>query len=60
MTWVLPPEILLCTFGTESSGLEADGDLDLQLRHVMMALPIFRGISPTLSDLDPVLGDKIG
>lgn len=59
MTWILPPEILLRTFGTESSGLEEDGDLDLQLNTVMMSRPIFRGISPTLSELDPILGAKI-
>src|SRR5581483_3293929 len=34
MTWVLPPEILLRTFGTESEGLEEDGDLDTHLRTV--------------------------
>ena len=59
MTWVLPPEILLRTFGTESSGLEEDGDLNLQLQTTMMSRPIFRGISPTLSELDPLLGKKI-
>ncbi len=36
MTWVLPPEILLRTFGTESSGLEDDGGLDVQLDTIMM------------------------
>jgi len=59
MTWVLPPEILLRTFGTESDGLEEDGNLDLQLQTVMMSRPIFRGISPTLSELDSLLGKKI-
>jgi alpha-galactosidase len=59
MTWVLPPEILLRTFGTESEGLEEDGDLDTQLRTIMLSRPIFRGISPTLDELDPVLGDRI-
>ena len=59
MTWVLPPEILLRTFGTESGGLEEDGDLNLQLDAVMVARPIFRGISPTLPELDPILGKKI-
>jgi alpha-galactosidase len=59
MTWLLPPEILLRTFGTESGGLEEDGDLNLQLDTVMMSRPIFRGISPTLSELDPLLGTKI-
>ncbi len=59
ITWVLPPEILLRTFGTESEGLEEDGDLDTQLRTVMLSRPIFRGISPSLDELDPLLGDKI-
>jgi alpha-galactosidase len=59
MTWVLPPEILLRTFGTESGGLEEDGDLETQLRTVMLSRPIFRGISPTLAELDPIVGDRI-
>ena len=59
MTWLLPPEILLRTFGTESGGLEEDGDLNLQLDTVMMSRPIFRGISPTLAELDPLLGARI-
>ena len=59
MTWVLPPEILLRTFGTESDGLEEDADLDTQLRTVMLARPIFRGISPTLEELNPLLGERI-
>jgi alpha-galactosidase len=59
MTWVLPPEILLRTFGTETTGLEEDGDLDVQLDTLLMSRPIFRGISPTLSELDPLLATKI-
>jgi alpha-galactosidase len=59
MTWLLPPEILLRTFGTESSGLEEDGDVDLQLRAALLARPIFRGISPTLEELNPLLGQRI-
>jgi len=59
MTWVLPPEILLRTFGTETDGLEEDWDLNSQLRLVMLSRPIFRGITPTLQELDPVLGEKI-
>ena len=59
MTWVLPPEILLRTFGTESGGLEEDGDLNTQLRTVMLSRPIFRGISPTLAELNPLLGERI-
>jgi alpha-galactosidase len=59
MTWVLPPEILLRTFGTESEGLEEDGDVDTQLRTTMLSRPIFRGISPTSEELDPLVRDKI-
>jgi len=59
MTWLLPPEILLRTFGTESGGLEGDGDIDLQLRATLLARPIFRGISPTLEELNPLLAQKI-
>jgi alpha-galactosidase len=59
MTWILPPEILLRTFGTETDGLEADGDLDLQLRQALMARPIFRGISPTLDELNPLVRKRI-
>ena len=59
MTWVLPPEILLRTFGTETDDLEEDGDVDLQLRTVMMSRPIFRGISPTLPEFNPLLREKI-
>jgi alpha-galactosidase len=59
MTWVLPPEILLRTFGTEVPDLAGDGDIDSQLRQVQMALPIFRGIAPSLAELNPILRDKI-
>lgn len=59
MTWVLPPEILLRTFGTESDGLEEDGDVDVQLRTAMLSRPIFRGISPTLPEFNPLLREKI-
>jgi alpha-galactosidase len=59
MTWVLPPEILLRTFGTEVPDLAGDGDIDSQLRQVQMSLPIFRGIAPSLAELNPVLREKI-
>jgi alpha-galactosidase len=59
MTWLLPPEILLRTFGTETDGLEGDGDVDLQLRTAMLSRPIFRGISPTLPEFNPLLREKI-
>ena len=32
MTWILPPEILLRTFGTETDGPPSDADLVTQLR----------------------------
>jgi alpha-galactosidase len=59
MTWILPPEILLRTFGTEVGDHGTDGDLDLQLRTVMMSRPIFRGLSPTLEDFNPLLRERI-
>jgi len=59
MTWVLPPEILLRTFGTESDGLEDDGDVDVQLRTAMLSRPIFRGLSPTLEEFNPLLQRRI-
>jgi alpha-galactosidase len=59
MTWVLPPEILLRTFGTEVPDLSGDGDIDSQLRQVQMSLPIFRGIAPSLAELNPTLRSKI-
>jgi alpha-galactosidase len=54
MTWILPPEILLRTFGTESDGPVSDADLVTQLRATTMALPILRGLSPTLADFNPL------
>jgi len=59
MTWVLPPEILLRTFGTEVSYLQTDGDVDSQMREVEMSLPIFRGVSPSPAEFNPILRDKI-
>jgi alpha-galactosidase len=59
MTWILPPEILLRTFGTESDGIAEDGDLDLQLRTVMLSRPIFRGIAPALAELNPIVRQHI-
>ena len=54
MTWILPPEILLRTFGTEVGDHASDGDLDQQLRTVMMCRPIFRGLSPSLGEFNPL------
>jgi alpha-galactosidase len=54
MTWILPPEILLRTFGTEVGDHATDGDLAEQLRIAMICRPIFRGLSPSVADLNPV------
>jgi len=59
VTVSLPPEILLRTFGTESGELALEGDIDAQLRMVMMSRPILRGIAPSLETLSPFLRDKI-
>src|ERR1700691_4467156 len=59
VTWILPPEILLRTFGTEVPDLAGDGDIDAQLRQVEMSLPIFRGIAPSPAELNPLLRVKI-
>jgi alpha-galactosidase len=59
MTWVLPPEILLRTFGTEVPDLAGDGDIDSQLRQVQMSLPVFRGIAPSPAELNLILREKI-
>lgn len=59
MTWILPPEILLRTFGTEVGEHATDGDLDQQLRTVMLCRPIFRGISPTMEEFNPILRARI-
>ncbi|MHB8216273.1 MAG: alpha-galactosidase [Candidatus Sulfotelmatobacter sp.] len=59
MTWLLPPEILLRTFGTEVPDLAGDGDIDYQMRQVEMSLPIFRGIAPSPAELNPILRNKI-
>jgi len=54
MTWILPPEILLRTFGTESEGPVSDAELVTQLRATTMALPILRGLSPSPADFNPL------
>src|SRR5207253_331332 len=59
ITWILPPEILLRTFGTEVGDHATDGDLDFHLRMIMMSRPIFRGISPTLAEFNPLSRKKI-
>jgi alpha-galactosidase len=59
MTWILPPEILLRTFGTEVGEHASDGDVDQQLRTVMLSRPIFRGISPSKEEFNPILRARI-
>jgi alpha-galactosidase len=59
LTWILPPEILLRTFGTESGGVTSDADLVTQLRQVAMALPILRGLSPSLEEFNPLLRREV-
>jgi alpha-galactosidase len=59
MTWLLPPEILLRTFGTEVPDLAGDGNLESQLALVQMSLPIFRGIAPSVEELNPIVREKI-
>ena len=59
MTWILPPEILLRSFGTETGGVPADADLVTQLRTTTMVLPIFRGLSPSHEEFNPLLKAEI-
>ena len=59
MTWILPPEILLRSFGTETDGVPADADLVTQLRATTMVLPIFRGLSPSQEEFNPSLREEI-
>lgn len=54
MTWILPPEVLLRTFGTEVGDHATDGDLNEQLRIAIISRPIFRGLSPTMKDFNPI------
>jgi alpha-galactosidase len=54
MTWILPPEVLLRTFGTEVGDHSTDGDLNEQLRIAMISRPIFRGIAPSAGDFNPI------
>jgi alpha-galactosidase len=59
MTWILPPEILLRSFGTETGGVPSDADLVTQLRATTMVLPIFRGLSPSEREFNPLLREEI-
>ncbi len=59
LTMSLPPEIGLRTFGTESPEHALDADLDSQLRYACLCRPIFRGIAPSVEDLNPLLKERI-
>jgi alpha-galactosidase len=59
LTFALPPEVCLLTFGTEQGGHVLDGNVDFQWRVVVLCHPIFRGISPTLEELNPLFHDRI-
>jgi alpha-galactosidase len=59
VTFSLPPEVCLRTFGTETGEHALDSDLDSQLRMVILCHPILRGISPTLEELSPVFRARI-
>ena len=59
VTFSLPPEVCLRIFGTETGEHTLDGDLDYQLRTVILCHPILRGISPTLEELNPVFRERI-
>ncbi len=59
MSWILPPEVLLRTFGTESDGVTTDADLPTQLRQALMALPIFRGLSPSIEEFNPLVRAEV-
>jgi len=59
VTMALPPEICLRTFGTEVAEFALEGDVDFQLRVACLSLPIFRGISPTLDEMNPDLRARI-
>lgn len=58
VTMSLPPEILLRTFGTETSEHVLDGNVDTQLRLCLCRI-IFRGIAPSVDDLTPYLRGRI-
>jgi len=59
VTFSLPPEVCLLTFGTEQGGHVLDGDVDAQARAVILCHPILRGISPSLEELSPVFRARV-
>jgi alpha-galactosidase len=40
-------------------GVDSDADLTTQLRQTMMVLPIFRGLSPTIEESNPLSRNEI-
>jgi alpha-galactosidase len=59
LTMSLPPETMLRTFGTEVWDHVLDGDLDMQIRSVCIARPIFRGIAPMMEQVTPELRERV-
>lgn len=55
LTRTLPPEICLRVFGTEIRDQPLYGDLDFQLRAMMLGHPIVRGVYPSLEEANPIL-----
>ncbi|MHB0856951.1 MAG: alpha-galactosidase, partial [Anaerolineae bacterium] len=55
----LPPEIGLRTFGTEVGEHVLEANLDSQLRLTCLGRPIFRGISPSMAELNPLFRERI-
>jgi alpha-galactosidase len=59
LSYSLPPEVCLLTFGTEQGGHVLDGNVDFQWRVVAMCHPIFRGISPSMEELSPLFCERV-
>lgn len=59
LSMILPPERMLCIFGTETLGLEMEYDLFSQLCAILGGRPIFRGIAPSIMELNPLLQEEI-
>lgn len=59
LSMALPPEMCLRTFGTEVGEHALEADLDAQLRLLALCRPIFRGIAPTLEELNPLARERI-
>ncbi|MHB1294448.1 MAG: alpha-galactosidase [Anaerolineae bacterium] len=60
LTMSLPPEIGLRTFGTEVGEHVLEASFDSQLRLTCLGRPIFRGISPSMAELNPLFKERIG